>query len=294
MKKQLSLGIKVIVSLGLFAIIYIKLDKEQFLNSIKMLDARFIPLIIFLLILNYVVSSIRWKYLLIHEGTEHVTVKYLTYLYFIGSFFNNFMPTSIGGDVYKVYKLGKKVGNTTNSFAATFMERFSGVFVLALISIFGLYSIIGWLVVPALIAFVAAFFVGFWVLNIASKKFIKLRKIYDALIAYKGKWKIIFISLITSLAVQLVAIFTQYFIFTALGINLPLFYSLTVFPLITLASFFIPSLNGLGVQDTLYMKMFAVVGIVSGVSLSASILYHLSRLGVSLIGGLLYAMGKDE
>lgn len=294
MKKQLSLGLKVIVSLGLFTIIYLKIDKEQFLNSIKMLDARFIPIILLLLILNYVVSSIRWKYLLIHEGTEHVTVKYLTYLYFIGSFFNNFMPTSIGGDVYKVYKLGKKVGDTTNSFAATFMERFSGVFVLALISIFGLYSIIGWLVAPALIAFVAAFFVGLWMLNIVSKKFTKLRKIYDALMVYNGKWKVVFISLLTSLVVQLIAIFTQYFIFTALGINLPLFYSLTVFPLITLASFFIPSLNGLGVQDTLYMRMFAVAGVASGVSLSASIIYHLSRLSVSLIGGLLYAMGKDE
>ena len=111
---------------------------------------------------------------------------------------------------------------------------------------------------------------------------------------YKGKNKVLLIAFLTSFIVQFLAIFTQYFIFLALGVRLPLFYSLFVFPVITLASFFIPSLNGVGVQDALYVQLFQVVYIIPELALSASILYHLFRLGVSLIGGVLYAAGKAD
>mgnify|MGYP000035334764 FL=1 len=79
-----------------------------------------------------------------------------------------------------------------------------------------------------------------------------------------------------------------------MGVNSPLDYALFIFPVITLISFFVPSLNGLGVQDALYMQLFLVVGIPAEISLSASIIYHLLRLFVSLFGGVLYALGKSD
>jgi len=36
------------------------------------------------------------------------------------------------------------------------------------------------------------------------------------------------------------------------------------------------------------------VGVPAETAVSASIIYHLLRLGVSLIGGVLYALGKDS
>jgi len=77
-------------------------------------------------------------------------------------------------------------------------------------------------------------------------------------------------------------------------VKLPIFYAFFVFPVITLAGFFIPSLNGLGVQDVLYISFMGQVGVSESLAISASVLYHLSRLIVSLVGGVLYAMGKGE
>jgi uncharacterized membrane protein YbhN (UPF0104 family) len=127
-----------------------------------------------------------------------------------------------------------------------------------------------------------------------ATKFEKLKKIYNSITLYREYKKVIFWAFITSFLIQLFAIFTQYFVFKALGVTLPLAYSLFIFPIVTLASFLIPSLNGIGVQDALYMRFFLTVGVVGPVSLSASIIYHLFRLGVSLIGGALYAVGKDD
>ena len=80
----------------------------------------------------------------------------------------------------------------------------------------------------------------------------------------------------------------------SLGLHPAIIYSMFALPLITLAGFFIPSLNGIGVQDALYVSMFSVVGISAESALTASVLYHILRLVVSLIGGVLYAFGLDE
>ena len=312
MKKYGNLIVKILVSGLLFYLIFSRIDKTVLLENIKLLDMKFVPLIVGLLIANYVVSSFRWKSLLIHKKSEGVSVKYLTSLYFIGSFFNNFMPTSMGGDVYKVYALGKKIKSTADAFAATFMERFTGVVVLVLISYFGLLKTLDfWLLqLPKnvtdntflLFSFKFFLFFGFWILSILgmlslkffSTKVTILKKLHDSFLVYRGEYKILFWAIFTSFIVQLIAIFTQYFIFSALGVPLTIGPALFVFPLITLAGFFIPSLNGLGVQDTLYMQFFSLVGVSAELALSASVLYHLFRLGVSLIGGVLYALGKDK
>jgi uncharacterized membrane protein YbhN (UPF0104 family) len=263
-------------------------------ETVKILDLRYAPIIVLLLVLNYVVGAFRWKSLLVHKNSERADVKYLINLYFIGAFFNNFMPTTIGGDVYKVYKLGKKIDSTVDSFSATFMERFTGVIALVLISVVSLVNLLGLWGVLLLAGFLIGMVAGFLFLGFLANRFSKLKKVYDSIYLYKNHKRVIFWAFVTSFLIQLFAIFTQYFIFMALGIKLPLVYSLFIFPVITLASFFIPSLNGIGVQDALYMRFFLAVGVAEPVSLSASLVYHLFRLGVSLFGGVLYGLAKDD
>lgn len=294
MKKHRNLILKVFVSVTLLSIIFSRVDKEMFLSNFRLLDLRFAPLIILFLIANYTLGAFRWKALLIHDKEDKISVRYLIYLYFSGAFFNNFMPTSIGGDVYKVYKLGRKMDNTVDAFSATFMERFTGVLALIIISIVSLFDLIGFWSLGILVLFVAGFFAGLWFLGFASKKFAKLKKIYDSLMMYRGQNRVLVVAFLTSFLIQFIAIFTQYFVFLAIGEKLPLLYSMFILPVITLAGFVIPSLNGVGVQDALYMRFFAAVGVPEALSLSASIIYHLFRLGVSLIGGVIYALGKDS
>jgi len=294
MSKTLKLLLKILVSGSLLALIFLRIDKESLIESIRILDLRYAPVIVILLILNYVVGAFRWKSLLVHKNSDRVGIPYLINLYFIGAFFNNFMPTTIGGDVYKVYKLGKKINSTVDSFSATFMERFTGVIALVLISVVSLVQLLGLWGAILLVGFILSILVGFIVLSFLSTKYEKLKKIYDSITLYRKHGKVIFWAFITSFLIQLFAIFTQYFVFKALGIDLPIVYSMVIFPIITLASFFIPSLNGIGVQDALYMRFFLTVGVVEPASLSASIIYHLFRLGVSLIGGVLYGLGKDD
>lgn len=294
-KELLKTLLKIAVSLGLIIYLFAKkVDKEELVNNFKILDWRFIPLIFLTIIVHYIISSFRWKSLLIHENSHKVSRFYLFKLYFIGAFFNNFMPTSIGGDVYKMYRLGKKIDDQATGFSSVFTERFSGILMLFFIGLFSLSKNLGSGVFILLIWVISGFFIGMKVLELLSGKIKFLKKIYDALLVYKNHPKVLVFAMITSLLIQFLSITTQYLVFMSVGIKLPIFYCLMAFPVITLAGFFIPSINGLGVQDALYASMFSFVGVSETTAISVSIIYHMIRMAISLIGGVFYAFGKDS
>lgn len=262
-----------------------------------------------LIILNYVFSSIRWRKLFLDTKVVP-NLAYMLRLYFKGSFFNNFLPTSIGGDSYKVFKLSKRTGDPVNAFASTFMDRFTGFVILVFISYIGFiftysqwFSLLrGWLTSDLLVyAVLITCVLGFWVGTISFFIIVKLLapkiafadKLLKVFLQYKVNKAILIWSLVTSVVVQLIAIFTQYFSFVALGSVPNIFYSLFVIPIITLAGFFIPSINGFGVQDYLFVRLFEPAGIPEAVAISASLAYHFFRLVVSVIGGVFYAVDKD-
>ncbi|MBI4091297.1 flippase-like domain-containing protein, partial [candidate division WWE3 bacterium] len=217
---------------------------------------------------------------------------YLFRLYFIGSFFNNFLPTSIGGDVFKAYKLGKYINDNSRAIASTFMERFSGVVALFLFAIYGAVATFGYFGVAGLFLFWIAVLALFLAVKFFGGKFQPVKKFLDALKLYRNNKGILAYSFVTSVFVQVFSILTQHLIFKSLGYDIPLSFSFFAFPVIILASFVIPSQNSLGVQDFLYSAFFSQVGIEAEASASASIVYHLVRLLVSLIGGGFYATEK--
>lgn len=293
--KILKTVIKILISSVLiFYLFSRKIDKGELVENFKLLDWRYIPLVFATIIIHYAISSFRWKSLLIHEKSNEVSRWYLLKLYFMGAFFNNFMPTSIGGDVFKMYKLGKKIKDPATGFTSVFTERFTGIVMLFLIGLLSIGKNLGWGVIILLIWFFVAMYIGMFVLKVLGGKIKFFGDIYNSLMVYKNHLKVLWFAMFTSFLIQLLAISTQYLLFVAVGIKLPLFYSLMAFPIITLVGFFVPSINGLGVQDTLYASMFSLVGVSTSTAISVSVMYHMVRMGVSLIGGVMYALDRDS
>lgn len=301
--------LKISVSVILLSLLFASIDKRSLVESFEKINMSYAPLIVLLIVANYVISSIRWRDLVsIYPNSNRVSLFYLVRLYFIGSFFNNFMPTSIGGDVYKIVRLGKKIDSKSHAFSATFMERFTGVIALAFISLLGFvvtllkgmdglendFWMLGAACLVVLVGFAVGTLLGIKFLGVLKSKIKKLEKIYESLMQYKDSRRILVGAFLTSFVVQLCAIFTQYFILVSLGSTVDVFRALFIFPLITLASFFIPSLNGIGVQDFLYKFSNGFLMIGEPSAIAGSILYHLFRLFVSMLGGLFYGLEKND
>lgn len=56
-------------------------------------------------------------------------------LYLVGYFYSNFLPTSVGGDVVRAVIVGRRTSRPDDAAAAVFVERFSGLSVLALLAV---------------------------------------------------------------------------------------------------------------------------------------------------------------
>ena len=299
LKKYLNISFKVIISFSLIYYLLSTNDIDFIFSSLLNSNYLYFSLSVLFIVLNYVFSSIRWKYLVIDSK---IKLSYMIKLYFIGSFFNNFLPTSIGGDAYKILKLGQKIESKTDAFTATFLERFIGMLALIIISLYGFSSLKNVDIFNFLIIFVALIlsFIIFLIYypkfkfkpNFLNKIFTIMDKIHASFIKYKKYPKIIAFSFISSLFVQFFSVLSQVFIFKSLAVDIPFEFALFSFPVIFLSGYAIPSVNGIGSQEVLYTTFFTQIGITSGLIIASSFLYHIARLIVSLVGGLFYVYEK--
>ena len=227
------------------------------------------------------------------------------YLTFIGNFFNNFLPTSIGGDLVKAYYATKKSERKLESFSAVFFDRFFGFLSIGLLAFLGLVLMNRRIKDPQILwgclifsAVVLAAFVLF--LNKSMTKAIfsrllhlpafqkdsKLRKLYNALNAYKEHKSIVTKLILISLAAQVLSVVLLYCIIRGISQDVSFLNLLLIMPLVSVASM-IPSINGLGVREGAFV-IFLGEFISKENAAAVSILFLANILITSFIGGVLY------
>ena len=70
-------------------------------------------------------SGLRWQWLARPLGFTQSLGRF-TQLYFVGMFFNLFLPTSVGGDVVRAWYLDGGSGRRLGAFLSVFVDRLSG------------------------------------------------------------------------------------------------------------------------------------------------------------------------
>lgn len=286
MKKVFKVLLRVGISLTLILILLRTQDIEAIKETLLSFSLPFLFLAFFVQLSSTFISSIRWKTIL---KTSNINISHwiLLTLYLKGYFYNNFLPTQMGGDVYKSVILGNRIKDQSTSLFSVFMDRFSGLIVLLIIALFGIGSLFGVQGILGSLAFlVVGLLVYFPALNIVAKKvkfFSKFKKANDLFLKDKKSGLLV---LFYSLLIQLTSFASVYILFMGMGINLPLWSVFAFMPVLSL-SLLIPSFNGFGTQDTIYAVLFKNVGITVPVSLAVSIMVHVTRLMMSLLGGVL-------
>lgn len=81
-------------------------------------------------------SALKWKLLLTYRGVN-VGIGSLMRYYTVGYWFNNFLPSSLGGDAARSYLVGKRIGSQLESMAAVVLERLTGLVTLVALALLG-------------------------------------------------------------------------------------------------------------------------------------------------------------
>jgi len=306
-------SIKVIISLGLLSyLIYLAKPNKilEVLSHIWYNNGIIYLLIAFILFaLALLMFAFRWQVLVKGYGIK-ISSLHLYKFYLIGLFFNNFLPTGIGGDVLRIYNLIQVSGARTVGFASVMTERLLGVTstlfltLVALIILFKEFNVALLLYITILLLlFLALFFFSVFNDRIYTliSNFVKpvkvlrigerIVKFLDALRYYRENKMIYLRILLYSLLGQCLIILMCFILALALDLSIGLEYMFLVVP-VTFLLAMMPSINGLGFREGGYVILLAKIGISKAAALSLSFLTILVPILISLIGGVLFLFQK--
>lgn len=287
MKKYIKFFIRFTVTVLLILYLFKKIEVKHVLNHLFLINPLIFLSASLLYILSSYISTLRWKIFLSNE----VKVSELFSLYLIGSFFNNVLPGIIGGDVVKIFMIKEKVG-LKKAFASVFMERYTGLCALLLISFifFCLFytklpqDIFIWSVPAGFLLFILG---TIFILLIGKTKF--FREFHDYILTFNKNQ--ILQALFYSFLVQFTVILSVYVIFLGVGISVSFFEVCIFLPIIILISMLPISLSGIGVREWSFIlffgKSFGDTPIVA-----VSFLWFLSQVFASFTGGVEYLRFK--
>ncbi|MEH7156248.1 lysylphosphatidylglycerol synthase transmembrane domain-containing protein [Neobacillus drentensis] len=267
-------------------------------------------------------SIVKWKMLvdssLKQDKKQYASFFKLGRLYYIGLFFNNFLPGSVGGDVVRVYYLGRITGVPIATASVAFERITSGMalVVIAVLSSFSMEAARPYVLTTTLvlgIILILLLLVGKLVKTMKSrdgvtgdttdvsmdKWFIKLKKALlktsEAALNYRKEHFIWWIKIIMlSLLFQVGLAWINDLLFLSIGIDIPWINLLMIITLISVISMLPISLNGLGVREGCYVFFFKELGVSAETSLTISLLFFIFVSISSLAGGLFWMAERGK
>ena len=133
MKKTAITILKIAVSIGLYLYIFKKIDLSKLWEHLRGAEVSYFIAAIAVYFLIQGLSAWRW-YLLLRPLDIRAPYSRLLQYYLLGMLFNNFMPTGIGGDVFRIYYLHKDTGKLSRATASVFFDRNLGMAALLLMA----------------------------------------------------------------------------------------------------------------------------------------------------------------
>lgn len=282
--KTLFFAFKLTVSAAALYVVFSKIDMREF----ALMFVKIGPLYFILAALPYIVaqavSTVRWKLLL----PESFRFRRLFSLYMIGSFFNSFLPSVIGGDAIKAYYLNKDAKKISLTLASIFMDRYFGYAALMIIGISAFPFAAGyfdkalyrWLMPSLFVLFIVGSII-FFRLQL-GKGFASVGEIYEYFAGLKARKDVIVKALLLAFVVQLLNFLMVIILAMAMGENIPLVLLFVFLPIIITVTTIPISVSGLGVREGSFVLLLGLIGIRPEVATSLS----LSWFFANFLGGL--------
>lgn len=311
-RKVISTILRVMVGIALIAILVWRLDVSKIFANIRSIETVFLLYALIPYFLFIVVSAWRWQILLVHKKFDIPFSRTLV-IYFIATFFNNFLPTTIGGDVMRVLYSMKE--RRADALATVLVDRilgFVGLFVFALSAVLYLFVVkrqteflpftLGGLIIIIIITYLFFSERAYNKLSPIVQK-IKLFKIgdrlnrlHEAATDFSSAWSTIIACIVLSIIIQAFLAIGPFFVMQGMLVNskvsiLPFFIYI---PIINVISMIPVSFNALGVREYFYVLLFSRVGFTAETSVVISLVAFFLYFILSLIGGILFIFVKRK
>jgi uncharacterized membrane protein YbhN (UPF0104 family) len=257
-------------------------------------------------VFSQVVSTVRWLLLARSLGIAGGFWRFSAY-YLIGMFFNLVLPTSVGGDVVRVWYLARQggpapaTGRSTAAALSVFIDRANGLAVLIVLACaaVALYPahLEGW-ITAAVASMGAALLAGLAVLpllprlrpRLAGRP--RLAQVVDGAVLCLGHRRLMVAVTLLSLVVQVAGVLLTWLVARGLGLDLSLAYSCILATVVSVLTLLPVSVNGMGLREAGTAVLLAPLGVGTARAVTLGLLTFAVQAALSLTGGLCYALGR--
>ena len=306
MNKKIAFLLKVAISLGLITFLINQVDFNKIINILRNVDITMIIYAMILLTIQVFIATTRWQFVL---KCQKIMLSYKSTLQILwsGLFFNQAMPSSVGGDVIRGYYLKKQGITLGRATLGVLMDRLFGMAGLVLLVVASLPLLFGLISDPiarsgvlfiALGISLALLFIFFT--DKLPGNFSHLRVIRGFYsLSQEGRHCISknyngLIIMIMSILIHLISVIAVMTMAIGLGINVEWGGILLMIPLTSLIMVVPISIAGWGVREGVMVVGFGYLGVAPEAALALSILYGLLILAVALPGGAIWMFKKSH
>ncbi len=301
---------KFVVTAAIIIFLFARVDLATMARHLAQANLLVLLTALALYFLAIALGIVKWQLLVRAQGLEASLAELITYS-FVGLFFGNLLPGSVGGDVVRAYGLARASGRAEAAAISVLVDRLIG-----LAAFLGAAVIMGMLAaltltrgaeleqVEILMAIaVTLFLIGGALLfsRRLSERWMRIfdwaplapmqpiaQKIQHALQLYRHNFRALMLNLAVSAGIVVVTTLTWYAVAVALALDVSLFYFFLFNPLIAIVVLIPISLNGLGAKEATAVFFFGLVGVPAELALALSLIFHLLIVLTSLPGGILW------
>ena len=274
MKRILKLLLKLALTLFALWFVFHKIDMEQLRDSLKSASAWGLLGALFFFNASKIASALRLNLYFRAIGLRLSTL-YNLMLYYVGMFYNLFLPGGIGGDGYKIYLLNRRYKKPLKPlFQAILLDRLSGLAALAVLalSLFGLSGYVDLLGEWSHWAAWALALAVWPIAWIATKLFFA-----DFLPVFTP-------TMLWGLGVQLLQLLCAWAILAALGVDERWIDYLTLFLLSSVAAVLPLTIGGVGIRELTFLYGLPLIHRPPEEGVTFSLLFFAITAISSLIG----------
>jgi len=306
---------KLAVSAGLIAFLFHKLSPENLLADLSRVSPWHLVIAIVIFFVSVGMGAYQWHLLLKAGGIALPFAKTFK-VYFVGMFFNNFLPAGIGGDVMKIYDV-TRVGNDPHQvFAVTMLDRVIGIAGLCVLALAASFVLLAGDGLPNLYLYIVIFAgcvapVLALIMNRRLSRGVRrlfgaltlwgLGGRFDAIFRHLGEYRRLRMLLVRltvlAMAVQFLRVVTHVLVAQSLGIavtNLHFIQFFVFVPLLGLIMILPISINGLGVREGAGILLFTQIGFSKEQALLMELITYAIMVMVSLLGGFFFVQRSFE
>jgi uncharacterized membrane protein YbhN (UPF0104 family) len=293
---------RILVTVSIFVLILRSIDIDQLWKTLRQARPDLLLVALIMQFGSTTVSAYRWQ-LIMRNLRFGQLFSFYWRSYFKAMFFNQGLPTSIGGDALRVLDVAGQGFRKRDALYGVMLDRIAGLAALMWLNLIAymfnpdllpdpIYHLTLLLVIGGLVGFTGVSCLRYLPWLDAYPRLSAVRtiaeRLHQAFLANRG------LMIASSLLIPLLAMLSFFATGWALGLRYDLVTYFVIVPPAIFLTIIPISLAGWGVREGTLVALFSLIGADKATILAMSILYGLMQIVVSLPGFIIYLEGRKH